>query len=308
MEYRRLGRSGLLVSAVGLGTNNIGNKLDEAASRAVLERAVDLGITAIDTSDSYSRGASETLIGKILEPHRQRMVYMTKFSSAMGDAPWERGTGRRWLMQAVEGSLRRLRTDWIDLYQVHFPDPLTPIEETLRGLDDLVSAGKVRYVGLSNFAPWALVDAAWVARTSRFAQPIATQNELSVMRQAEARELVPAARAAGVGILPYHPIESGFLTGKYRRGERPASGRITGTPREKTMLTEANFARLDRLSAFAAERGRSLLELAFAWLLTFPEMGSVIASASSPEQVAQNVTAGDWRLSAAQMEAIPGLV
>ena len=228
MEYRRLGRSGLLVSAVGLGTNNIGNKLDESAARAVLERAVDLGITAVDTSDSYSRGASETLIGRILERHRERMVYMTKFSSPMGDAPWERGTGRRWLMQAVEGSLRRLRTDWIDLYQVHFPDPATPIEETLRGLDDLVSSGKVRYVGLSNVAPWALVDAAWVARTSRFAQPIAIQNELSVLRQAVAGELVPAARAAGTGILPYHPLESGFLTGKYRPGERLAEGRITG--------------------------------------------------------------------------------
>lgn len=307
MEYRRLGQSGLLVSSLGLGTNNFGSKLDEAGARAVLERAIELGVTFIDTSDSYSRGVSETFVGKVVAPHRQDLVLATKFSSPMGDAQWQRGTSRRWMHQAVEGSLRRLQTDVIDLYQVHFPDPLTPIEETLRALDDLVSAGKIRYVGLSNFAPWQLVDAAWVARTEHLVRPIAIQNEVSLLRADTARELAPAARAAGMGIIPYHPIESGFLTGKYRPGQPPASGRILGTPREKTMLTAANFERLDRWTAFAQERGRSLLELAFGWLLSFPEMGPVIASASTAEQVAANVAAGDWRLDANEMAAVAKL-
>jgi aryl-alcohol dehydrogenase-like predicted oxidoreductase len=307
VEYRRLGRSGLVVSSLGLGTNNLGSKLDAGAARAVLERAVDLGVTFIDTADTYSKGVSETFIGSALKPHRADMVYATKFSSPMGDQPWQRGTGRRWIHQAIEGSLRRLQTDWIDLYQVHFPDPATPIEETLRALDDLVRAGKVRYVGLSNFASWQLLDAAWTSRTEHLVQPIATQNELSLLRQHVARELVPAARATGMGIIPYHPLESGFLTGKYRPGERLESGRITGTPREKTMLTAANFERLERWTAFARDRGRSMLELAFGWLLGFPEMGPIIASASSPTQLEENAAACSWRLGADEMDALAAL-
>jgi aryl-alcohol dehydrogenase-like predicted oxidoreductase len=222
----------------------------------------------------------------------------------MGSAPWQRGTSRRWLTIAVEESLRRLDADAIDLYQIHFPDPATPIEETLRALDDLVTAGKVRYVGYSNFTPWQLVDAQWTARTEHLIRPIAVQNELSILRSEVARELVPAARAMGLGIIPYHPLESGFLTGKYRPGERLESGRITGTPREQTMLTAANFDRLAAWTAFASERGRSMLELAFGWLLSHPEMGPVIASASSAEQVRLNAGAVGWRLTAEELEGV----
>lgn len=307
MHYRRLGQSGLIVSAVGLGTNNFGTRLDEDRTRSVLETALDAGVTFIDTSDSYGRGASESAIGRILGGRRRDVVLATKFSSSMSDAPWQRGTSRRWLMQAVEDSLRRLDTDVIDLYQIHFPDPLTPIEETLRGLDDLVTAGKVRYVGYSNFSAWQLVDGQWTARTEHLARPIAIQTAFSLLQRDVLAELLPAARALGLGIIPYHPLESGFLTGKYRPGETLPGARLTGSPREAAILTDANFARLARWSEFAAGRGRSMTELAIGWLLSQPEVGPVIAGASSAEQVRANVAAGDWQLDAAEMEAVAAI-
>jgi aryl-alcohol dehydrogenase-like predicted oxidoreductase len=307
MEYRRLGQSGLIVSAVGLGTNNFGTRLDEDRTRAVLEAALDSGVTFIDTADSYGRGASESVIGRILGARRQEIVLATKFSSPMGDAPWQRGTSRRWIMQAVEDSLRRLDTDVIDLYQIHFPDPLTPIGETLRALDDLVTAGKVRYVGFSNVAAWQLVDGQWTARTEQLMRPIAVQTAFNLLRRDVLRELLPAARAMGLGIIPYYPLESGFLTGKYRRHEPLPGARLTGSPREAEVLTEANFARLDRWTAFAAEHDRSLTELAIGWLLSHPEVGPVIAGASSADQVRANVAAGEWRLAPAEMEAVAAI-
>jgi aryl-alcohol dehydrogenase-like predicted oxidoreductase len=307
MEYRRLGQSGLLVSAVGLGTNSFGTRLDEDRTRRVLEAAIDQGVTFIDTADGYGRGASETLIGRILGPSRRELVLATKFSSPMGDAPWQRGTSRRWITQAVEDSLRRLATDVIDLYQIHFPDPLTPIEETLRALDDVVAAGKVRYVGYSNFAAWQLVDGQWTARSEHLLRPISIQTHFSLVRRDAEAEIVPAARALGLGVIPFYPLESGFLTGKYRPGEALEGARLTGSPREQTVLTAANFSRLERWQAFAAERGRSMVELAVGWLLSHPEVGPVIAGASSAEQVRANVAAGSWRLDAAEMEAVAGL-
>jgi aryl-alcohol dehydrogenase-like predicted oxidoreductase len=307
MEYRRLGNSGLLVSAMGLGTNNFGRGLDEGRTRAVLEAALDQGITFIDTSDSYARGVSESLIGRILGPRRPELVIATKFSSDLGEAPWQRGTSRRWLTQAVEGSLQRLGTDVIDLYQIHFPDPLTPIEETLRGLDDLVASGKVRYIGYSNFAAWQLVDAQWTARTEHFTRPISIQTQLSLLRREAESEIVPAARAMGLGIIPYYPLASGFLTCKYRPGERLEGARLTGNAREKEVLSPANFDRLARWKAFAESRGRSLVELAIGWLLSHREVGPVIASASDPEQVRANVAASDWRLTDEEMREVAAL-
>lgn len=304
MEYRRLGRSGLLVSAVGLGTNNFGTRLDEAGTRRVLDQALELGVTFVDTADSYGRGASEALIGKLLGPRRKDVVLATKFSSPMGDSPYQRGTSRRWLIEALDASLRRLATDAIDLYQIHFPDPETPIEETLRALDDVVAAGKVRYVGYSNFAAWQIVEGQWTARSEHLVRPISTQNHYNLLRREVEAEVLPAARAHGLGVIPYFPLESGFLTGKYRPGKTPQGARLEGSARAGEVLRPANFERLERWEAFASSRGRSLVELAVGWLLSHPEVGSVIAGASSAEQVRANVEAGTWRLEAAEMEMV----
>ena len=307
MEYRRLGTSGLLVSALGLGTNNLGSRLDESGSRSVVDAALDAGVTFIDTADTYGRGASESVLGAVLGDRRPDVVVATKFGGAFGDRPWERGASRRWIMTAVDASLRRLRTDWIDLYQVHFPDPGTPIGETLRALDDLVRAGKVRYVGTSNFAAWQIVDAHWTARAERLARPVSVQHHYNLVQREVGADILPAAREHGLGVIPYYPLAAGFLTGKYRRGETPGSGRLVGSPSASRILTDANFDRLERLEAFTRERGRAILDLAFAWLLSQPEIGPVIASASSPEQVRANAAAAEWRLTREEMSAVAGL-
>jgi aryl-alcohol dehydrogenase-like predicted oxidoreductase len=304
MELRRLGRSGLLVSEVGLGANNFGTRLDEPRARAVLDQALALGITFIDTADVYGKGASEALLGKLLGPRRHDVVLATKVGMMMSDAPLERGTSRAWIVREVEASLRRLGTDYIDLYQLHEPDPATPILETLQVLDDLVRAGKVRYAGYSNYAAWQMVDADWTARTSHLSRPISAQDHYSLLSREVERELVPACRAFGLGLIPYYPLESGFLTGKYRPGVTPDGARLGQSPRAGRVLTTPNFERLDRLEAFARDRGHTLLGLAFGWLLGHPEVSSVIASASSPEQVRQNVQAASWRLEAADLQAI----
>jgi aryl-alcohol dehydrogenase-like predicted oxidoreductase len=289
---------------VGLGTNNFGTRLDEAGTRRVLDQALELGITFVDTADSYGRGASEALIGKLLGPRRKDVVLATKFSSPMGNSPYQRGTSRRWLIEALDASLRRLATDAIDLYQIHFPDPETPIEETLRALDDVVAAGKVRYVGYSNFAAWQIVEGQWTARSEHLVRPISTQNHYNLLRREVEAEVLPAARAHGLGVIPYFPLESGFLTGKYRPGKTPQGARLEGSARAGEVLRPANFERLERWEAFASSRGRSLVELAVGWLLSHPEVGSVIAGASSAEQVRANVEAGTWRLEAAEMEMV----
>ncbi len=304
MDYRRLGHSGLLVSEVGLGANNFGTRLDEARGREVLHQALDLGVTFIDTADIYGRGASETLLGKLLGPSRQHVVLATKVGMAMSDSPYETGTSRRWIVHSVEASLRRLGTDWIDLYQLHQPDPATPIEETLRALDDLVRAGKVRYAGYSNFAAWQLVDADWTARTGHLVRPISAQDHYNLLTRDIERELLPACRALGVGLIPYYPLESGFLTGKYREGVTPQGARLGESQRAGRVLTPENFERLERFRQFAEERHHSLLGLAFGWLLSHADVASVIASASSAEQVRQNVQAATWRLDPAEMEAV----
>ena len=312
MEFRRLGDSGLLVSAVGLGTNNFAGRLDDEAARAVLNEALELGVTFIDTADIYGRGseeglgASEGQRGRLLAGRRHDVILATKFGHAMGESVYERGASRGWIVRAVEASLRRLRTDYVDLYQVHTPDPETPIEETLRALDDLVRAGKVRWIGHSNFAAWQIADADWTARSRGLARPISAQMHYNLLVRGIEAEVIPACLAFGLGVIPYFPLASGFLTGKYRAGAA-GKGRLAESARASEIMTEANFARLERLESFATERDRKLLDLAFGWLLSRPIVGSVIASASTPDQVRANVAAAQWRLTAAEMVEVAGL-
>ena len=312
MELRRLGESGLAVSAVGLGTNNFASRLDDKAARLVLNEALEQGVTFIDTADVYGRsseegtGASEGQLGRLLAGRRNRFVLATKVGMPMSDSPLERGASRRWILAEVENSLRRLRTDYIDLYQIHTPDLETPIEETLRTLDDLVRSGKVRYVGHSNFAGWQTADADWTARTEHLARPVSAQLHYNLLNRAIQTEVLPACAAHGLGVIPYFPLESGFLTGKYKAGG-VGHGRLSDSPRAADVMTATNFDRIGAFERFAAERGRSLLDLAFSWLLSQPIVVTVIASASTPEQVRANVAAAEWRLSVPEMEAFEAL-
>lgn len=299
MQLRRVGNSGLQVSAVGLGCNNFGARIDLEASRKVVDRALDLGVTLFDTADIYGhRGGSEAILGEVLGSRRKGIVLATKFGMAMNAEGTRKGASRRYVIDAVEGSLRRLRTDYIDLYQLHEPDLLTPIEETLRALDDLVRQGKVLYFGCSNLPAWQVVDAQWTARSLGLNRLISCQDEYSLLARAIERELLPAITAQSMGLLPYFPLASGMLTGKYRRGEAaPAGTRLAEWKRlVQSYATEKNFDRVERLEIFSRERGHTLLELAFSWLLARPQVASVIAGATRPEQVEQNVQAAGWML------------
>jgi aryl-alcohol dehydrogenase-like predicted oxidoreductase len=296
VRYRPLGRSGLVVSVVGLGCNNFGSRCDLPQTRAVVEAALDAGITLFDTADVYgNRGGSEEFLGRILERNRAEVVLATKFGHDMEGAngpDWGARGSRRYIRRAVEGSLRRLRTDWIDLYQYHRPDGLTPIEETLGALDELVAEGKVRHVGSSNFGAWQVVEAEWTSRELGVERFVSAQNRYSLVRRDAEAELSPACVRYGVGILPYFPLESGLLTGKYRRGEpAPEGTRLHG--RAEALSDEA-FDRVEPLRRYAEERGRTLLEVAIGGLAARPAVGSVIAGATKPEQVQANAAAGDW--------------
>ena len=312
MEYRQLGKSGLKVSAVGLGTNNFAGRLHDEAARLVLNEAIEQGITFIDTADVYGRsatttaGASEEQLGRLLAGRRNRVVIATKFRLSMSESPLERGASRSWIVAAVEHSLRRLRTDYIDLYQIHAPDPETPIEETLRALDDLVRSGKVRYVGHSNFAAWQIADADWTARTEHLSRPVSAQMHYNLINRGIQADVIPACEAFGLGIIPYFPLESGLLTGKYGSG-REGRGRLAESARATEVMNTANMERVAGLEIFAGEAEHSLLDLAFGWLLSQPIISSVIASASSAEQVRANVGAAQWRLTAEQMTAVARL-
>jgi len=299
MQIRNLGGSGLRVSAVGLGCNNFGQRTDLETSRKVIHKAIDLGITLFDTADIYAgMGGSETVLGEVLGDRRKDIVLATKYSKPMSTDGTKQGASRRYIMSAVEASLRRLKTDYIDLYQQHDCDPLTPIEETLAALDDLVHAGKVRYVGSSNFTGFQVADAEWTARTRGFTRFVSAQNEYSWLERGIESSLVPALEHYGIGLLPYFPLASGLLTGKYRRGQAPPPGsRIAAWGRE-SVLTDAMFDVVEGLSAFAAARGASLLDLAIGGLAARPAVSSVIAGATSPGQIAANVAAGQWRPSA----------
>lgn len=300
MEFRRLGRTGLEVSAVGLGCNNFGGMiatLDLEGARKVVHAALDSGITLFDTSDSYGTdGGSEKALGEILGPRRKDVVLATKFASPMNREQSTRyNASRAYVMRAVEDSLRRLKTDYIDLYQYHFPDELTPIEETLRALDDLVRQGKVRYLGCSNFAAWQLVDADWTSRHHGLHRFQSTQAEYNLLSRRAETELFPAMRALGMSLLPYFPLASGLLTGKYRKGGAVPEGRMS-LPWFKRELTDQNLERVEKLVELGERRGRTILELAMAWLLAEPLVASVIAGATRPEQVRANVRAAEWKL------------
>ena len=310
MEIRNLGRSGLRVSAIGLGCNNFGGRIDLEASRAVVHAALDAGITLFDTADAYGdKGGSETALGAILGPRRKDIVLATKFALPMDAAETLKGASRRYIVSAIEASLKRLRTDWIDLYQQHRPDPLTPIEETLRALDDLTRAGKIRYAGCSNFAGWQVADAVWTARSAGLSGFVSCQDEVSLLVRKHEAELMPAMRAFGLGLLPYFPLASGLLTGKYKRGApMPAEARLTKTQRLADLyLTEKNWGIAEKLGDFAEKRGHTLLELAFSWLLSRPPVSSVIAGATKPEQISANVAAGGWVLTEADLAEIDAL-
>ncbi len=307
MTYRPLGSSGLMVSTVGIGCNAFGARIDADATTAVVDAAIDSGITLFDTADTYGDrpGASEELLGRALGSRREDVVVATKFGMDMRGAngpDWGARGSRRYIRKAVEASLSRLGTDWIDLYQMHQPDPVTPIEETLAALHELVLEGKVRNVGSSNFAGWQVIDANWVAQTSGFERFVSAQNKYSLYdRRAEA-ELVPAAEHVGVGILPFFPLEYGLLTGKYRRGEpAPPGARLEA---QSARLESADFDRIEAIAAFAQERDLSMLEVAIGGLAAQPAVSSVIAGATRPEQVRDNARAGRWEPSAQDLVAL----
>jgi aryl-alcohol dehydrogenase-like predicted oxidoreductase len=306
MRYRTLGDSGLLVSVVGLGGNNFGARIGLDETRAVVDAALEAGINLIDTADVYgSTGGSESLLGEVLQGRREQVLLATKFGGDMTGAygpDWGGRGSRRYIRRAVEGSLERLRTDWIDLYQYHVPDGVTPIQETLAALDELVKEGKVRYVGSSNLAAWQVTDAEWIARSHHLTRFISAQNDYSLLDRAVERELTLACLTFGIGILPYFPLARGLLTGKYRRGEPPPEGtRLSDRPE---LLTDETFDRIEALEKFAADRGRSLLDVAIGGLASRPAVGSVIAGATKPDQVRSNAEAGEWVPSPEDMAAL----
>ncbi len=306
METRKLGTSGLDVTLVGLGCNNFGLRIDTEASRAVIRTALDLGITFFDTADVYgNRGGSETCLGQFLGSRRKDIVLASKFGNPMDEAGTLKGFSRNYIMSAVEASLKRLRTDWIDLYQMH-RFPTSPLDETLRALDDLVKQGKVRYIGTSQTKGWQFVDMQWTARVNGLAPITTCMIEYSLLAREPERELIPAMRAHGAGLLPFYPLASGFLTGKYERGHTPPpEGRITkGKRYAEKWLTDANWDRLEHLEAFASTRGHTMLELAFSWLAAQPVVSSIIAGATKPEQLEANIKAAGWTLSPEELAEI----
>ena len=304
MEYRAVGNSGLQVSIVGLGCNNFGRRLDAAATKAVVSRCIERGITFFDTADVYGEGQSEQFLGSALKGRRQDVVVATKFGG--GDpAP---GGSRRYVMRAVEDSLRRLGTDYIDLYQLHVPDARTPILETLRAMEDLVRQGKVRYVGHSNFSAAQATEAHYVARYEHVMPFISSQNQWSLLSRAVEPELVPVCERFGVGLVPYFPLASGLLTGKYRKGQPvPAGTRLADKQAKERWMTEGNLAMVEKLEGFAKQHGHSLLELAIGWLASHAVVPSVIAGATKPEQVDANVAAAGWKLTHEELSEVDRL-
>ena len=310
MRYRPLGHSGLVVSVAGLGCNNFGRRLDTDATRSVIDAAIDAGITLLDTADMYGTGRSEEILGEVLAGRRDQVVLATKFGHSgvdmgYGPAAGAKG-GRAYIRRAVEHSLRRLRTDYIDLYQLHTPDPATPIGETMAALGELIAEGKVRYIGHSNFSGWQVAEAAVLARELGTVPFISAQNHWSLLERGAEAEVVPAARHFGLGVLPYFPLANGLLTGKIRRGQQAAEGtRLAGRPE---YVTEQKLGRVEALAGWAQEHGVTVLEVAIGALAAQPGCGSVIAGATSPEQVKANASAADWVPSAADLADIDAIV
>jgi aryl-alcohol dehydrogenase-like predicted oxidoreductase len=315
MEYRPLGRSGLMVSSVGLGCNNFGRdktmtRTQEGTS-AVIDAAIDAGVTFFDGADIYGaeRGLSESLMGVALKGRRDDVVLATKFGNDMAGAngpDWGTRGSRRYIRIAVEASLKRLQTDWIDLYQFHYPDPITPVEETLAALDELIAEGKIRYIGHSNFAGWQIADADFRAQLGGHPRFISAQNEYSLLVRDAEREVLPAVRAYGLGFLPYFPLYHGLFTGKFAGGARPADSRIMHT--RPHVLDSVPWEAMEGYEAFCAERGITMLEATFGWFLAQPSLASVIAGATTPEQIRQNAAAASaWTPTPAEIQAISDL-
>ena len=311
MQYRRLGNSGLQVSLAGLGTNNFGMRLDYEQSKSVVDAAIDAGINFFDTADIYGGGKSEEYLGRALGSRREDVLIATKFAMPVGEGPFTRGGSRHYIEKAVARSLKRLGTDYIDVYQMHQPDPDTPIAETLEALTDLVHRGVVRYIGHSNFTGWQIADADWTARSRGLERFVSAQNEWSLLQRKIEPEIMPACRQFGLGQLPFFPLASGFLTGKYRRGEDlPEGTRLAAWAqampgRVAQMTAEDNFNKLEALTGFAEERGHTILDLALSWLASDPAVSSVIAGATRPEQIEANVAAThSWELTAEDYAAV----
>ena len=305
MEMRKLGS--LDVTVVGLGCNNFGMRSDEKQSAAVVHAALDAGINFFDTADIYGGTRSEELLGRALGRRRDEVVVATKFAAPIDDDPLHAGASARWVREAVDGSLRRLGTDRIDLYQQHMPDPAVPIDETLAALDALVRAGKVREIGSSNFSGEQIDAAEAVSTANGWARFVSAQNHFNVLHREPLDDVVPACVRNGLGLLPYFPLASGLLTGKYGRGEPPPAGtRLSTMPDDRAarILSDRNFERLDRLATFAEARDHTVLDLAFAWLAGQPAVASVIAGATQPDQVRANVAAGEWRLSGEELDRL----
>jgi len=309
MEMRHLGNSGLEVSVIGLGCNNFGRRLDEKQTATVVSAAVDAGITLFDTADLYGEnGTSETYLGKALKGHRDQVVIATKFGGPMGQLPMQKGGSRQHIFQAVEDSLRRLNTDYIDLYQMHFPDLNTPLEETMRALDDLVRQGKVRYLGHSNFSGWMIAHAHHIAVRDALTPFISAQNHYHLLNREVEPDVQPACKKFGLGILPYFPLASGLLTGKYRKGQvHPEGTRLSSGPMAERILTDINIDKAESLFEWAEARGHTLLELAFSWLAQQPAVSSVIAGATNTDQISANVNAANWVLTPEELKEIEKL-
>lgn len=309
MDYRRLGASGLRVSVIGLGGNTFGRYVDERGTAQVVSAALDLGVNFFDTANIYSAGVSEELLGKALRGNRERALIATKVGMRAGPGPNENGSSRKHIFDSVHASLDRLDIDYIDLLQIHRFDDDTPLEETLDALNDLVRAGDVRYIGSSNYDAWRLTQALWISDRGRLASFISAQPQYNLLSREIERDLIPACLEFGVGVIPYSPLAAGVLTGKYRP-DQPAPEHTRGynNPNFAARLNRADLETVQRLDAWARERGRTVGELALAWLAAQPAVSTVIAGVRSPEQVAANVAAGDWKLSPDDLSAIDSLL
>ena len=311
MEQRNLGKCGLQVSLVGLGCNNFAGRIDFDATKAVVHKALDLGITLFDNADTYGdpRGGAEDYIGRILGERRKDIVLATKFGRPMDGSGKFQGASRRYILDACEASLKRLRTDYIDLYWQHIEDPLTPIDETLRAMDDLVRQGKVRYIACSTLTSWQVVEARWTSQTQNLEPYIACQERYSLLEREYETNMAAMVEAYGLGLIPFSPLGNGLLTGKYRRNQAlPAGARLTTTQRmADRYLTERNWEIVEKLADFCASRGHSMLELAMSWLAARPAVSSIIAGATRPEQLEENVHAVEWALTREDMDEIDRL-
>lgn len=309
MEYRQLGNSGTRVSVIGMGTNRFGNKVEQTAVNQIINAAADLGVNFIDTADVYGDGASETTLGYALKGQRDKFVLATKVYMKTGTGPNDYGASRYHILNGVEASLRRLQTDYIDLYQMHRWDTTTPIEETLRTLDDLVRSGKVRYVGASAYAAWQLAKANVLAELRGWVPFVTNQAHYHMLERELEKEVIPCCQAQNIGIIPYFPLAGGFLTGKYKRGEQaPAGSRGESSPYVQQYMTEANYDKVEKLTAWATERGRNMGDLAQAWLLAQPQVCSVISGLTRLEHLQQNIHAADWTLTAVEVAEVNAIL